>query len=268
MERRELRPLVKPDGYIAFPSAFNLLDGCFGIQRYDPPDTCVHTTATPMLLCVDDGSWKEITSPSKILKRGMILLKDGGHVTLAKDDSEESCYLAHDGQRVISRVENILGATPDLKWVFFTRVDRGEKAETASLWAYDVKQKNARMLLDRFVGERFRVTQDSSSFGFLLTRPYDGFKLWTGWNEARKIVGACLYDLRGNLVEHIAFKSGLKGYLLGSMYDWDPTARIIAYCNPPHVIIRSLDGKVLAKLKLHDKKAMDMVDERIKERRN
>lgn len=264
MSTNELRPLVKEEeANLVFPSAFNLLNGQFPVHRWYTPETYADgITTIPVLVSVDDSSWTEASSCSKGLEigGGMILLSEGSYVTLDTDDSEESCYLAHDGEKVISDVGKIIGVTPDTRWVFFTRVDKDDEAQSVSLWIYDVEMRKPGMVLGDFTGEKLRVTEDSKSFGFLVTHPYDESRFWPGWEGARKIEAVYLYDLEGHLLEHISLGDGNKEYLLGSMYDWDPTARIIAYHDPPYIFVRTLDGDLLGKVEVHDEKESERMD--------
>jgi len=264
MTTNELRPLIREEeANLLFPSAFNLLNGQFPVHRWYTPETYANgITTIPMLVSVDDSSWTEASSCSKGLEisGGMIQLGDGSYVTLDMDDSEESCYLAHDGEKVISDVGKIIGVTPDTRWVFFTRIDENDEPRNVSLWIYDVEHREPGMVLEEFGGEKLRVTQDSKSFGFLVTHPYDDSRFWPGWHRARKIVAVYLYDLEGRLLEHISFGDGNRGDLLGSMYDWDPTARIIAYHDPPHIFVRTLDGDLLGKMEVHDEKESERMD--------
>ncbi|MCD6327264.1 hypothetical protein J7M28_06905 [bacterium] len=266
----ELRPLLEGDGNLVFPFAFNLLNGQFPIYRWYTPETYADgITTIPILVSVDNSSWTEIPSfwKSPEIGRGMIQLGEGSYVTLEIDNSGESLYLSHDGVEVISYVTELIGVTPNTRWVFFTRASGIDESRSQSLWVYDVELREPGMILEKFAGEEFRVTQDSKSFGFLVTHPYDDSRFWGGWHHARKIVAVYLYDLEGHLLEHIDLENADRGAILGSMYDWDPSTRIIAYHHPPHIFVRSLNGDLIGKIEVEDEKESERMDRIIESKR-
>ena len=254
VKRMWLHPIVQCDEAMPVSYVAVVRQGSVPVFSCVPADATAWGEAkdlNPMLLNLRDGSTKPIEriTHSRIAMPYMILLNDG-YVAIESSESKRwsqgpiKCYLAHNGRKVAENVDQILGATPDLKWIFFpkTRVQSvSGGVASKDICAYNPTTRELRTLVRDWSGGKFRVSQKSNRFGFLSRQPRARTNEGPHPFDAVKV-----FDLNGNVIEQHPLKQPIKS----STCDWDPDWRLLAYFDGPCLKIMSLEGRLVQEVPL------------------
>lgn len=242
----ECRPLVKWERYFHFPRAIVCSKGEFPVFVFEPPER-IDGRIIPLTVSARDGSVSPMQISSSSVA-GLILLGDGDAVSvdlldLSGPRGASDRSLSHGGEEILRDVGEILGTTSDLAHLFFTKHGEGQEAGDG-LWEYNPKDHEARKLTD-WVGQKFRVSQETSRFGFLKASSHEAI-FGGAMNPAPVIYGARIFDMDGSMVREYSFDRPI----LASKYDWDPSWEMIAYFTQDSLVVQSLEGDVLGEFSL------------------
>ena len=259
--------------------------GPHGGHVYPTEETLRHSCFKNVLLSLNGDFSVELRDEYRgynmfVLSNGDIISQWGPNSVIFKEQCSAPLtefwrhdnWLLHNGQIVDGRVFELLGVTPNTKYVFYSRFGVPLPEEynfwamrkqlsfpprlwsSCTLWIYEPATGERWQVLDE-PPWGLRVSRDSRRYGLLevsyrdepLPKDWVGHVDFYGARGDRALItinGARIFDLEGNVLEEVSFEKPI----VTRAWDWDIDAKIIAYYDAARrvIVVRSLSGEVIS----------------------
>jgi len=152
------------------------------------------------------------------------------------------CLLEGD-EVLVSNIRAFLGATHDLRFLFYAKRERGEPESV--LWVYDVRSRKPIAIGAWKVGSCLRTHQDGTTFGFLIIERSE---------QHIEIQGCRIFDTQGVALFEAKLPEPVKadaldgGLVMGPHpYDWDLDSMTLAYYDGQlgKIVVKDFEGQVI-----------------------
>ncbi|MBN1591765.1 MAG: hypothetical protein JW941_00790 [Candidatus Coatesbacteria bacterium] len=189
----------------------------------------------PMELNLSNGLMApiDLRFNSRIARPALIQVEDG-YVTVetteygqGRLDESPQCYLSHNGVMISDDVGQILGVTPDMKRIFFSKYGlkrHPNDLRPVSLNSYDLVSKQVDELVSNLSGDKFRISRNSNRFGYLARRQLSSLAELAS-NGMPPFTSVRIHSLDGHSIEQFDLKEPIGT----SHCDWEPDLGLIAY---------------------------------------